>query len=85
MVVCCCGAGLELVLLGEEGSLARCIPRGRSVVVPCREREGPACALLTLMGPATATFTGLRWNLGACSLGLHLSTWRHSSQIGRAM
>ena len=65
------GAGPQLVLLGEEGSLARAIPRGRSIVRPCREREGPSCGLLTITGPATCTFTGLRWNLGELRL-MHL-------------
>ncbi|KAK9797066.1 hypothetical protein WJX73_001041 [Symbiochloris irregularis] len=52
-----------VVLLGEEGNIARCIPRGRTVIHPCREHEGPQCGLLTISGPATCTFTGLKWNL----------------------
>ena len=28
--------------------------------------EGPACSLVPLAGPATATSTGLKWNLSEC-------------------
>ncbi len=56
--------GVDLVLLGD-GNLCRAVPAGRSVVVPAAGVEGPACGLLPLLGPAVATTTGLRWNLGA--------------------
>ena len=55
---------LDLVLLGD-GNLCRAVPSGRTIVVPAPGVEGPACGLLPLLGPALATTTGLRWNLGA--------------------
>ena len=52
------------MLLGD-GNLCRAVPAGRSAVVAAPGVEGPACGLLPLLGPAVATTTGLRWNLGA--------------------
>lgn len=53
----------NLVLCGD-GSLARLIPAGRSVIKPERQLEGPMCGLLALGSPALASSTGLKWNLG---------------------
>ena len=67
------------MLLGD-GNLCRAVPAGRSVVVPAPGVEGPACGLLPLLGPAVATTTGLRWNLGAPSAAtpLMLTATQHN-------
>ena len=55
---------LDLVLVGE-GNLARVLPAGQSVIMPAGQGlEGPTCGLIPLGGPAVATTTGLKWNLG---------------------
>lgn len=41
----------------------RLLRRGSSVIRPQRQVEGPSCGLVPLTGPATATSTGLKWNL----------------------
>ena len=61
----CVGAETEVVLLGE-GSMARVLGPGRTIIHPC-SLEGPACGLIPLQRPAVATSTGLRWNLGECT------------------
>ncbi len=53
----------RLVLCGD-GNLTRLIPRGRALIRPARPLEGPTCGLIPLAGPAVATSSGLRWNLG---------------------
>jgi thiamine pyrophosphokinase len=57
-------AGPPLALAGE-GNLARLLPPGRSELAVDRGLLGPACGLVALGAPATATSAGLRWNLGA--------------------
>ena len=52
----------EVVLLGE-GSMARVLHPGRTVIHPS-SLEGPGCALVPLQRPAVATSTGLQYNLG---------------------
>ena len=58
---------LNLVLLGD-GNACRAVPAGASVIVPAAGVDGPACGLIPLKGPAVASTTGLRWNLGATSI-----------------
>lgn len=53
---------LDLVLIGE-GNAARLVPRGSARIVPDLEHEGPGCCFAALDGPATATSTGLAWEL----------------------
>ncbi len=55
--------GHKIVLCGD-GNLVRLLPAGRSLLVPDRSIEGPACGLVTMGAPATASSTGLKWNLG---------------------
>jgi hypothetical protein len=57
-------AGPPLALAGE-GNLTRLLPAGRSELAVDRGLLGPACGLVALGAPATATSSGLRWNLGA--------------------
>ena len=57
---------LQLVLCGE-GSLARLIPKGRTVVQPDPALEGPECGVVGLGCTVTASSTGLKWNLGQLS------------------
>ena len=54
----------ELVLCGD-GNLVRLLRPGPSVLAPDRALEGPACGLVALGRPATASSHGLKWNLGA--------------------
>eukprot|EP00873_Tetraselmis_striata_P001329 jgi/Tetstr1/421593/TSEL_001178.t1 len=54
--------GFNLVLCGE-GNLTRLIPAGDSVIIPDARMEGPTCGLIPLIGPVTASSTGLEWNL----------------------
>ena len=54
---------LGLVLCGD-GSLARLIPKGHATIQPDPEFEGPDCGVLALGETATASSTGLKWNLG---------------------
>ena len=61
-----CCAEFDVVLLGE-GSLARILGAGRTIIHPC-SLEGPACGLIPLQRPAVSTTRGLRWNLGAPQL-----------------
>lgn len=53
------------ILLCGDGNLVRLLPAGRSRLTPDRATEGPACGLVNLGTPATASSTGLKWNLGA--------------------
>ena len=54
---------LQLVLVGD-GNLTHLVPAGRALLRPAPGSEGPSCGLVPLAGTATATSTGLRWNLG---------------------
>ncbi|CAL8469390.1 g8931 [Coccomyxa elongata] len=54
--------GHKIVLCGD-GNMVRLLPAGRSLLVPDRSIEGPACGLVTMGAPATASSTGLKWNL----------------------
>ena len=56
---------LQLVLCGD-GSLARLIPRGQAVIRPNCSIEGPTCGVIALGREATASSTGLKWDLGFC-------------------
>lgn len=64
---------LQLVLVGD-GNLTHLVPAGRALLRPAPGAEGPSCGLVPLAGTATASSTGLRWNLGArgagCCLGV---------------
>jgi hypothetical protein len=53
---------LEIVLVGRT-STARLIPKGLTTIVCDTNAEGPTCGLFPLLGPATVSTTGLRWNL----------------------
>ena len=57
-------AGPPLALLGE-GNLVRLLRAGRSEIAIDRGLLGPACGLVALGAPATASSSGLRWDLGA--------------------
>ena len=50
---------LNITLWGEN-NLVRLVRRGRCVICPAREREGPACGLVPLGQPAVATSSGER-------------------------
>ena len=54
----------ELILCGD-GNLVRLLRPGPSVLSPDRRLEAPACGLVALGRPATASSHGLKWNLGA--------------------
>lgn len=58
---------LEIVLVGRT-STARLIPKGLTTIVCDTNAEGPTCGLFPLLGPATVSTTGLRWNLHAQTL-----------------
>ncbi|KAL6766471.1 TPK1 [Auxenochlorella protothecoides x Auxenochlorella symbiontica] len=53
---------LSLVLMGE-GNITRLVPRGRTIVRPHADLEGPACGLVPLAGPARASTQGLKWDM----------------------
>lgn len=55
---------LELVLVGE-GNATRLVRAGSTLLRVAQGREGPACGLVPLAGPARATTKGLRWDMGA--------------------
>ena len=55
-------ADVEIVLVGRT-STARLIPKGLTTIVPDANAEGPTCGLFPLLGPATVSTSGLRWNL----------------------
>eukprot|EP00877_Chromochloris_zofingiensis_P002423 jgi/Chrzof1/12181/Cz06g24070.t1 len=57
-----CFPHLDIVLWGER-NLVRLLPRGKSVIKPELGMEGPTCGLVPLAAPATASSTGLKWNL----------------------
>ncbi|KAK9840257.1 hypothetical protein WJX74_006304 [Apatococcus lobatus] len=61
---------LQLTLCGD-GNLARLIQRGRTIIHVDPQTEGPQCALFPLCGPATASTTGLRWNLDHTCMEMH--------------
>lgn len=63
---------LRLVLCGE-GSLARLVPPGQTIIHASRNHQGPACGLIALGKRAVASSTGLQWNLGTCHLDLESS------------
>ena len=56
--------GAPLALLGE-GNLVRLLRPGRSELPVDRGLLGPACGLVALGASATASSSGLRWDLGA--------------------
>jgi hypothetical protein len=62
--------GYKILLCGD-GNLVRLLPPGHSHLSPDRALEGPSCGLISLGSPATASSTGLQWNLGM-SHNLHL-------------
>lgn len=71
---------LRLVLCGE-GSLARLIPKGHTTIQPDLSLEGPECGVLALGAPATASSTGLKWNLGIVPIPSSGSGHRDTSDI----
>ena len=68
-------ADTEMVLLGRT-STARLIPKGVTVIVPDAAAEGPTCGLFPMLGPATVSTSGLRWNLDSrvLTFGTNIST-----------
>ena len=56
-------SNLQLTLCGD-GNLARLVQKGKTTISVDPQAEGPQCALFPLCGPATASTTGLKWNLG---------------------
>jgi thiamine pyrophosphokinase len=68
-------ADTEIVLLGRT-STARLIPKGVTVIVPDAAAEGPTCGLFPMLGPATVSTSGLRWNLDShvLTFGTNIST-----------
>lgn len=65
---------LQLTLCGD-GNLARLVQKGKSIISIDPQAEGPMCALFPLCGPATASTTGLKWNLGK-SFGPHFCLFK---------
>lgn len=63
-----CFPHLDIVLWGER-NLVRLLPRGKSVIKPELGMEGPTCGLVPLAAPATASSTGLKWNLNNTQVG----------------
>ncbi|KAK9831312.1 hypothetical protein WJX81_001115 [Elliptochloris bilobata] len=59
--------GAPLALMGE-GNLVRLLRAGRSELPVDRRLLGPACGLVALGQPATASSSGLRWNLDSTRL-----------------
>ena len=55
-------ADTRIVLLGRS-SMATLVPPGVTDIVPDLDAEGPSCGLVPMQGDASATTTGLRWNL----------------------
>ena len=58
----------EKIILCGDGNLVRLLPRGHTDLEPDLDVEGPACGLVALAAPATASSRGLKWNLGGSSL-----------------
>jgi thiamine pyrophosphokinase len=54
----------QLLLCGD-GNLVRLLKAGQTLLEPDRRLEGPSCGLVALGAPATASSSGLKWNLGA--------------------
>lgn len=59
------------ILLCGDGNLVRLLPAGRSCLTADRSIEGPSCGLVALGAPATASSSGLKWNLGALAFPLY--------------
>lgn len=58
---------LHITLWGE-GNLVRLLRQGSTAIRPFRPAEGPSCGLVPLTGPATASSSGLKWNLDSTRL-----------------
>lgn len=56
-----CFRHLNMALWGD-GNLVRLLRAGRATIHPAR-CEGPTCGLVPLARPATASSTGLKWDL----------------------
>lgn len=56
-----CYRHLNMALWGD-GNLVRLLRAGRALIKPSRI-EGPTCGLVPLARPATASSTGLKWDL----------------------
>jgi len=54
----------EKIILCGDGNLVRLLPRGHTELEPDLDMEGPACGLVAMSEPATASSEGLKWNLG---------------------
>lgn len=52
---------LPLVLLGDK-NMTRLVQKGKAIIRPSK-MEGPKCGLVPLTGDATASSSGLQWNL----------------------
>lgn len=75
---------LNLVLVGE-GNITRLVPRGRSVVRPHADLEGPACGLVPLAGPARASTQGLKWDMGESGGGWVVEGEEAGSRLGHGL
>ena len=73
---------LEIVLVGRT-STARLIPKGLTTIVPDLNAEGPTCGLFPLLGPATVSTTGLRWNLHGQTLTFGTLISTSNEMLGR--
>lgn len=57
----------EKIILCGDGNLVRLLRCGHTELEPDLDVEGPACGLVALAAPATASSQGLKWNLGVFS------------------
>ncbi|KAG2481966.1 hypothetical protein HYH03_019073 [Edaphochlamys debaryana] len=79
---------LNIALWGD-GNLVRLVRPGGAVLIRADKRfEGPTCGLIPMAGPATASSTGLRWNLAGTRLevgGLVSSSNAFDKRAGAAL
>ena len=75
-------ADTEIVLVGRT-STARLIPAGVTTIVPDLEAEGPTCGLFPMLGPATVTTSGLRWDLDRQRLAFGTLISTSNEMLGR--
>lgn len=54
----------EKIILCGDGNLVRLLPCGHTDLEPDLDVEGPACGLVAMAAPATASSQGLKWTLG---------------------
>ncbi|CAL5229999.1 g13437 [Coccomyxa viridis] len=58
----------EKIILCGDGNLVRLLPCGHTDLEPDLDVEGPACGLVAMAAPATASSQGLKWNLESTQL-----------------